>query len=241
MQSQIICANAEPGQVVHRRMTPQKLMLVCGVLSSLLYIGMDVFASMQWEGYSYTAQAFSELLAVEAPTRSLMVFGSLLPYNVLVLIFAAGVWAAADDKHLLHIVAALLAVHAIAGVTGGLIFPMHVRGQEAMTFTDIMHIISTVVELLAILLFIIMGAVASGKWFRLYSVGTLLIFVLGGAIAFTAAPRMAAGLPTPGMGITERLNIYASMLWVAVLAVMLLGRQSNTPSLENGAAVHPVG
>jgi hypothetical protein len=29
-----------------------KTLLVCGILSSLLYVAMNVFIAMQWEGYS---------------------------------------------------------------------------------------------------------------------------------------------------------------------------------------------
>ena len=36
--------------------------------------------------------------------------------------------------------------------------------------------------------------------------------------------RLAAGLPTPGFGIVERIDIYSSLLWIAVLAVVLLRR-----------------
>jgi hypothetical protein len=34
--------------------------------------------------------------------------------------------------------------------------------------------------------------------------------------------RIAAGQPTPGFGIIERVNIYASLLWIAVLAIAVL-------------------
>jgi hypothetical protein len=36
------------------------------------------------------------------------------------------------------------------------------------------------------------------------------------------APRLEAGQHTPWMGLTERINIYATMLWFAVLAIALL-------------------
>jgi hypothetical protein len=34
---------------------------MCGILSSLLYVAMNVFVAMQWEGYSSASQAVSEL------------------------------------------------------------------------------------------------------------------------------------------------------------------------------------
>lgn len=207
----------------------RKALLICGLLSSLLYIGMDIFASTQWEGYNYINQAFSELTAVEAPTRSLMVLCSLIPYNLLVLAFAVGVWTSAGRKRVLRIVAGLLVAHAVTGFIGGVVFPMHSRGQTAMTLTDTMHIIATMAEVLSMLLFIGFGAAAFGKRFRLYSIGTILLLILGGVLAGMGGSRLAAGLPTPWMGVTERLNIYTTMLWVAALAIALLRGQSNNP------------
>ncbi|NJO75746.1 MAG: hypothetical protein HC833_19455 [Leptolyngbyaceae cyanobacterium RM1_406_9] len=34
----------------------RKLLLVCGILSSLLYVAMTVFVPMQFEGYSSASQ-----------------------------------------------------------------------------------------------------------------------------------------------------------------------------------------
>lgn len=215
------------GSAVTQPSTVRKVLLVCGILSSLLYVGIDILASMQWEGYSYTSQAFSELTAIEAPTRSLMIFGSAIPYALLMMAFAVGVWASAGRKRALRVVAGLLIAHTVAGLSGGVVFPMHSRGQTAMTFTDTMHIAATIVEVLSILLFIGFGAAAFGKWFRLYSIGTILLLVLGGTVEGLNAPLMAAGLPTPWLGVTQRINIYASMLWVLVLAIVLLHALSN--------------
>jgi hypothetical protein len=51
----------------------RKILLVCGILAALLYVGSDILAAMRWEGYSYTAQTVSELRAVGAPTRAFLV------------------------------------------------------------------------------------------------------------------------------------------------------------------------
>jgi hypothetical protein len=214
----------------------RKVLLGCGIVSSLLYVGVDIFAASRWEGYSYTAQAFSELTAIEAPTRPLMVFASAIPYSLLVLAFAMGVWATPGRKRALHLTAGLLIAYAVAGFMGGIIFPMHSRGtQAAMTLTDTMHVAFTSVGLLCMLLFIGFGAAAFGKRFRLYSIGTLVLLVLGGAYAYWAAfSQMAAQLPTPGMGVMERINIYATMLWVAVLATTLLRAPVERPEATLG-------
>jgi hypothetical protein len=51
----------------------RKILLVCGLLPSMLYVAMNVFVAMQWEGDSSASQTVSELSAIGAPTRSLWV------------------------------------------------------------------------------------------------------------------------------------------------------------------------
>jgi hypothetical protein len=222
MRTSVADSSGMVGSAVPRRLMVREVLLACGILSSLLYVGMDIFASMQWEGYSYISQAFSELTALEAPTRPLMVLGNTIPYSLLVIAFAVGVWESAGPKRSLRIVAGMLAAYSVAGIIGGIIFPMHSRGQATMTLTDTLHIVATTAGVLAMLLFIGFGAAAFGKWFRIYSIGTILLLILGGTLAGLDGSRMAAGLPTPWMGVTERANIYACMLWVVVLVVALL-------------------
>ena len=39
----------------------RKALLVCGIVSSLFYVAMNVFLAMQWESYSSASQTVSEL------------------------------------------------------------------------------------------------------------------------------------------------------------------------------------
>ena len=48
----------------------RKLLLTCGVLSSLLYVAMTVFVATQWKSYNSASQTISELSAIGAPTRT---------------------------------------------------------------------------------------------------------------------------------------------------------------------------
>ena len=51
----------------------RKILLVCGILSSLLYVAIDALAALRYEDYhSYASQAISELGAIGAPTKPLV-------------------------------------------------------------------------------------------------------------------------------------------------------------------------
>ena len=99
--------------------------------------------------------------------------------------------------------------------------PMHLRG-EGFTLTDTIHIVLAVVTVLLMLLAIGFGTAAFGKRFRLYSIATLVILVTFGALSFLDGPRVAANLPTPWVGVWERINIGVFLLWIVVLALALL-------------------
>ena len=42
----------------------RKVLLVCGILSSLLYVATDVLGNLLYEGYSYADNTWSELFAI---------------------------------------------------------------------------------------------------------------------------------------------------------------------------------
>jgi hypothetical protein len=170
-------------------------------------------------GYSFTSQTISELAAIAAPSRPLVVPLS-ITYDVLVIAFGLGVWGSAGRKRPLRFTAGPLVALGVIGFAAPFA-PMHLRGAE-LTLTDTMHIVLTSVTVLLILLAIGFGATAFGKRFRLYSIGTILILLVFGTLAGLDGPRLAANLPTPWMGVYERINIYGYLLWVVVLAVTLL-------------------
>lgn len=119
----------------------RRILLLCGVLSPLLYAVADILAGLRWEGYSFRDQAISELGAIGAPSRSR--FGALLlPTYLLLTAFGVGVWS----------------------------------GMEA--------------------------------------------------------PRIEAGLPTPWVGVRERIFWYAYQLWFLVLPVTLLREQSGAGHVD---------
>ena len=66
------------------------------------------------------------------------------------------------------------------------------------------------------------GAVALEKRFRVYSVATMVIVLGCGAVTGTYASRIQADLPTPWVGVWERISIATFTGWIAVLATVLL-------------------
>jgi hypothetical protein len=198
----------------------RKILLICGILSSLLYVATLRLGAMRWEGYSSTSQTVSELIAIDAPTRTLVV-PLFITYSLLVFAFGVGVWGSASQKRVLRFTAVGLIGKEVLGLIATLFFPMHLRGVEP-TLSDTLHAAFTFVGVLFMLLALVSGAMALGKRFRFYSIVTILLLVVGGTLAGLDGSRLAANLPTPWMGVTERINIFAYMLWVIVLAIALL-------------------
>ncbi len=206
----------------------RKILLACGLLSSLLYVAMNIFVAMQWPGYSSASQTVSELSAIGAPTRSLWVLPAAC-YTVLVTAFGWGVWKSAGRNRPLRIVGGLIVAYGALGFVWPFA-PMHLRETLAAggsTLSDTIHLALGSVTVLLMLLAIGFGAVAFGKRFRLYSVVSLVILTAFGALTFLDAPRIGANLPTPWAGVWERINIGVFLLWVVILAMTLLRVQDS--------------
>jgi uncharacterized protein DUF998 len=197
----------------------RKGLLLCGIFSSLLYIFTDILGGLSWAGYSFISQYVSELTAIGAPSRSL-VLPFFFAYNLLLIAFAFGVWEVAGRRRPLRLITGLLAGVAVIGLVT-YFFPMHLRGDEA-TLSDAMHAALAAVTVIFILLAMTYGLVAYRNWFRFYSAATILITLALAILAFLAAPQLAARQATPGVGLGERISIYSYLLWVLVLAIVLL-------------------
>ena len=195
-------------------------LLLCGIISSLLYISGDLLASWWYDGYSIVDQNYSELLATGAPTRAKMLLASIF-YNLLVTSFAVGIWISASPKHIARITSAMMTGYATLSMVTPAFFQMDMRGAE-VTPLGSLHPHMTVVMSLFILLTIGFGAFLFRKRFRLYSLLSIIILIVFGVLTSAQVPQLASGQPTPWMGLTERVNIYATMTWFAVLSIMLL-------------------
>ena len=182
---------------------------------------------MGFEAYNANSQTVSELFAIGAPSKSL-VDPLLMTYSVLWIAFGVGVWYSAGRKRALQIAAGGLIGKEVIGLMVQLFFPMHLQGV-AGTSSDPVHGILTFVGVLLFLIAMGFGATAFGKRFCLYSIGTLLICIVFGTLAGLDIPRMVGNEPTPWMGVWERINIFAYLLWAVMLAIGLLRAPVQTP------------
>jgi hypothetical protein len=212
----------------------RKARLVCGILASLLYVATLVLAAMRWESYSSISQTMSELIAIDAPTRPLVVplFSA---HALLVFAFGGGVWQSGARKPALRAAAGLIVGKEVLGLVVTLFAPMHMRGVEA-TLTDTMHVILTMVGVLCMLFGMGFAATVFGRRFRLYSILTIIIFVVFGTLAGLDGARLAVNLPTPWLGVWERMNVFGYMLWVVVLAIILLRAETGPSSIDGSDA-----
>jgi hypothetical protein len=201
--------------------TLNTILLVCGVLAPFAYVGTDIVAGLLYPGYSFTAQAPSELFAIGAPTSRLVVPLFSLS-SALYVAFAFGVWRASGGTSALRVLAVLIAANGIDSLALWE-FPMHMRGVPP-TFSDKMHLILAINPF--VLLSMAFGVAAFRNWFRVYSILTILILVGLATLAFSYVPAVAANQPTSWLGLSERSAQYAHQLWHAVLAIVLLRRWS---------------
>jgi len=198
----------------------RKALLVCGMASSLLYAAM--IWTIRYEGYNPISQVPSELTAIGAPTQALWARLGWI-YTVLVVAFGFGLWKSADRNRAVRIVGGLILAYASLG----LLWPfaaMHQREVLAAgggTWSDTAHVVLGGVTVFLMFFAIGFGATAFGKRFRLYSIASIAVLLAFGALTFLEAPGVQANLPTPWIGLWERINISVFLLWVVVLATML--------------------
>jgi len=209
----------------------RKFLLVCGVLSSLVYLAMDVLGALRWDGYSYVDQTISELAALGAPSRPIaLALGTL--YNLLLILFAAGVAASAEGSRGLRTAAAALAGIAATGLIAAF-FPIGMRGG-AWTINETVHVTLTSIGVLLIVVAMYCSANAAGPRFFLYSMVSLAVMLLFGALAGASGQSLADNLPTPWMGVTERLCIFSYLGWIGVLAAVLMRPSTRRMQFADG-------
>lgn len=220
------------GEVISRgwqSRSATKAMLLAAIAATALYALGDLVSGLIYDGYSWTDQVISELTATAAPSRPLMAT-VITVYTLLFIAFAVGGWRSAEGNKALRWAAAMLFIGSVVALPLHIFFPLHGRGVDP-TFSDTMHQVLTVVWSLFIFAMVAFGVVAYRGWFRLYSIITLLVLPTFGYLAANLDADRAENLPTPAIGLFERINAYVLMTWLVTLAIILL-RAKRTPKIR---------
>lgn len=205
------------------------VLLVCGILAPVLYVAM--MQLIRYDGYNWISQVPSELTAIGAPTRTLWAWLAWV-YTALMIAFGWGVWKSAGTNRPLRRVGALILTTCVLAFAWPFA-SMHQREVLAAgggTFGDTLHKVLGVVTALLFVLTVGFGAAAFGRRFRLYSIATIVIALVFGALLATEVPALSANRPTPWIGLWERINIAVNMLWILVLAITLLRARDRATS-----------
>jgi hypothetical protein len=208
----------------HDEMLMRKALLTCGVLASLWYVAVNIFVPMLDDQYNMVSLTVSELSAIGAPTRITWVLLCMF-YPLLFAAFGWGVLQSATANRPLRIMGGLIVVYSVMNFYWP---PMHQRDVIAAgggTLTDILHIVWASVTLLFMMLMMGFGAAGLDRKFRFYTIVTWIIFMVFGVLTWLESPGIEANLPTPWIGVWERINIGAFMFWVVVLAIVLLRKE----------------
>ncbi len=202
---------------LHTKKTKKNSLLICGILSPLLFIFTDIIAGILWNGYSFISQSISELSAINSPTRSLVVPLNIIK-DILMLIFGWSLYKTPYKNYFLKILALFLIGYSTLGLLV-VFFPMHVGQSASLT-----NIILIALSMISFLLAIFFGAVAFKNWFRLFSIGILLYFIILAFIGLFIAPNISIGSVST-VGIQERNMLYLCLLWVLFLTIVLIKKE----------------
>lgn len=203
----------------------RKLLLSCGIISMLWYVFMNIIVPAKYPGYNSASQTVSELSAIEAPSRQFWYVLGII-YSLLFLAYGCGLWLSAKDNRKIRVVAIIIIVDVVIGFFWP---PMHRREVIAAgggTTTDILHVVWAFIHLTLMLLMIGFGAAIFGKTFRFFSAVIVLVFFIFGFLTTRDSYAMQANLPTPYLGIWERINIGAYMLWVIVFTILIIKQRT---------------
>lgn len=208
-----------------KRTLTQKLGLL-GVLSFLSYTAAVVLAPLAYPGYSWMAQAVSDLSAANAPSLALWNQLSAL-YNVCEVTCATVVCIGIQGRRtkLLRTGIYLFTIMEWISAIGYRMFPLTDSGY-AGAFQDIMHMVVTaaVVLLSIISLITIIAAGSKDRCRRSYAVcaGIALGMMLVGALGMKLVPAQY-------FGVVERFSVFAATGFDAALGIHLFCRKGDDP------------
>ena len=136
----------------------RKVLLACGPLSALVYIGWHELAALRWEGYSRISNTISELHFTGTPSKSFLDPWQGWVDGALLAAFGIGIWLSAQGSRSLRVIGAVMIVPA-AMIPLWMIF-----GEASLA----VHLALVGVGILCWLVAMGFGAAALGKRFRIY-------------------------------------------------------------------------
>ena len=206
-----------------------KLLFLSGMLAPVVYVSAVTVGGLKRPGYSHRSHFVSELIEKGAPNKSLLnpLFAL---YNLLTIAFGVGFFtklrgmSQSKGKRSGSLGAVLLISEGLFGFLT-VFFPQDPRGA-VVTPSGIIHIVLAGLSSLTTML----SMVLMGFWFRairrlrgygLYSfISAVLVFISGGAAAYTAATLSSI------LGLMERITIGGFLQWLFVMGVKLYTRPS---------------
>lgn len=215
------------GRELTARPSTRRALLACGIAYAILYpVVNDVIAVSMYDGYNRMSQAVSELSATGAPPRQFLMASSPL-FILLQVGFGVGMWLSAHGKRSFRVAGALMVGHGLMSLLW-IVAPMSRREVIAAggaTSADTLHLALAAGTGVFVAAYVVVFAVGAGWRFRLYSVLTLATALVFGRLS-AQVEQVEAGDPTPSMGLLERIGMGAWLLWLAVVAVYLLRRNT---------------
>lgn len=190
-----------------------------GMLAGFLYLLVDVIGGLRAEDYSFVERAVSELTQAGAEgVLGLKV--TLFLFTVLGMVFWYTFSSKFRSNKKLRLAGKLLFVTGLMTALTGTVLPMDPIGAKATT-AGILHLVLTGISAVIVLPLVPVIGIQLSKeirWslFKYYSfitVGVMIIF--GGLTPVVIMKNITL------MGLFERLNVYAYLLWVSVLSFKL--------------------
>ena len=198
----------------------KKILLLCGLISPLIYIGMTILGGALIPGYSHIKDTVSELMSPGAPNKGLM--DSLMALSsIFMTLFGFGVFqfvkASGQGNNLGTASGVLLIVLGLLQSVVVLFFPQDPLGA-VLTFPGKMHIgLVAVQALMSILIPLFLGLwirkAGLMPGFGIYSIVSAALTVVMGIAIFPLGKSL--------MGLTERITVLIYDLWLIVMAVKL--------------------
>jgi hypothetical membrane protein len=195
-------------------------MLMTGTAGVTVYLFHGILGGILYNGYNHLQQPISDLSAVGAPNRLLIIL-ALIIYSVLMIGFSIALtgWSSKYLGRTVTVGAAIFLGIQILSLAY-LAFPVN-PGRDISSFQNIMHLVITAVIVPASVaspVVVGIGLLVSGNHVKagIYSLATGAAVLVFGGIAVV---MFSSGRPLPGL--FERLNIAALLAWVIFLSTYL--------------------